>query len=130
MSFPHRFQIHHQRLFLPNGVNLLVSPVAALFAQLKIKVPEHASQDRSHLRICKTKGKRKGAVSKGAFLFQGKVLHPLRAKVGLSLLPSNTIPWSKRKWLQSISIVICKFWIWVREPALGKERIWLCEVRF
>lgn len=44
-------QPHIQRRFVPQDEDSLVRPISRLLTQLHVKVPEHASQYRTHLRV-------------------------------------------------------------------------------
>ena len=45
------FQHDGQRWFIPKNEHLLFIPLLRLNTQFHVKIPQHASQNRSHLRV-------------------------------------------------------------------------------
>ena len=50
-------QYTHERGLLPCQIGSLIMPLPALLANLDIKVPEHPSQDHTHLTVCQVSSK-------------------------------------------------------------------------
>lgn len=47
----HNLQLHNQRLLLPQRKNPLISPVLALLAEHRVKMPQHRSEHEAHLMV-------------------------------------------------------------------------------
>ena len=110
-------QLHHQRFLVPLNPAFLVIPVAAFRRELHVEAPQHASEDQAHFEVCKT-------------VFQHSVGVPCLVIVFgvIYLLSANTATWTRREWLGGFFVVGCK--IFVSEPALWGEGLWICEIQY